>query len=280
VHKALGGNLRFLISGGAALKPSTARAFFSLGLPLLQGWGMTEASPVIAVQRFSASRFRFSRYYEKRAGSVGPPVPGVEVRLIDVPEKDIKVAAHGEGEVLVRGENVFQGYWRAEEQTRAAKMGEWLRTGDVGRIDGDGDIYLTGRSKYIIVLDSGEKVHPDEVEEKLSESAVIEDVTVLGRTARDKVQVAAIVYPNVDATLALLDREGLQPSEDAVRRLVGAEVDRLVRDLAPYKRISQLLIADTPLPKTPLRKVAREQLQPDYDFSLDRWRKTAGAESN
>src|SRR5262249_41651056 len=107
VHKAVGGRLRFLVSGGAALKPETAFAFFSLGLPLLQGWGMTEASPVVALQRFSPGRFRFSRYYEKHTGSVGPAVPGVEVKLVDVPDKGISVAESGEGEVLVRGDNVF-----------------------------------------------------------------------------------------------------------------------------------------------------------------------------
>ncbi len=153
-------------------------------------------------------------------------------------------------------------------------IGDWLRTGDVGHIDKDGNIYLTGRSKYIIVLESGEKVHPDEVEEKLSESGVIEDVSVVSRKARDKTQVAAIVYPNVDATFALLEREGLQPSEETVRRVVGAEIERLGRDLASYKRVSQVLIADAPLPKTLLRKVVRGELQDEYKFSLQRWRES------
>ncbi|HXH23351.1 MAG TPA: AMP-binding protein [Dehalococcoidia bacterium] len=272
VHAALGGRLRFLVSGGAALNPQTARNFFSLGLPLLQGWGMTEASPVVAVQRYSARRFRFTKYYEEHVGSVGPPIPGVEVKLIDVPDKDIRVSLQGEGEVIVRGENVFQGYWHAEEQTRAAKLGEWLLTGDLGRIDEDGNIYLTGRSKYIIVLESGEKVHPDEVEEKLAESQVLEDVCVLGRKTRDKTQVAAVVYPNVASTIALLEKEGLQPSEETVRRVVSGEVDRLMAQLAPYKRISQVLLADTPLPKTPLRKIARSELSEEYRFSVQRWR--------
>ncbi len=274
VHNALGGRLRFLVSGGAALSGATVRNFFSLGLPLLQGWGMTEASPVIAVQRFSGRRFRFTRYYEDHVGSVGQPLPGVDVRLIDVPEKGIHVGLQGEGEVIVRGDNVFRGYWNAEEQTEAAMIGDWLRTGDVGRIDKDGNIYLTGRSKYIIVLESGEKVHPDEVEEKLSESGVIEDVSIVSRKSREKTQVAAIVYPNVDATFALLEREGLQASEETVRRVVGSEIERLGRDLAPYKRVSQVLIADAPLPKTLLRKVARGELQDEYKFSLQRWRES------
>ena len=271
IHKALGGRLRFLFCGGAALNPQVVRDFAALGLPLLQGWGMTEASPVIAVQRFSRPRFLLTNYYENHAGSVGEPVPGVEVRLIDVPEKEIRVATSGEGEVITRGENVFVGYWQAEAETQAAKMDGWLRTGDLGRIDKDGNIYLTGRSKYIIVLDSGEKVHPDEVEAKLSQSELVQDVCVLGRRGRDKVQVAALIYPNADAVKGVADDRSLNLTDDAVRRLVTSEVERLGRELAAYKRVSRIELTDTPLPKTPLQKIARGRIKDEYSFDLAAW---------
>src|SRR5690606_4440516 len=124
IRKALGGRLKYMVSGGAALNPQTVLDFSSLGLPLLQGWGMTEASPVIAVQTFSRRRFLFTNYYERHAGSVGAPIPGVEVRLADVPEKGIRAAEAGEGEVQVRGPNVFPGYWEAEAETGAAMDGD------------------------------------------------------------------------------------------------------------------------------------------------------------
>jgi long-chain acyl-CoA synthetase len=277
VHKALGGRLRFMVSGGAALNPQTAREFFSLGLPLLQGWGMTEASPVIAVQRFSQRRFRFSRYYESHLGSVGAPLDGVEVRLIDVPEKDIHVATGGEGEVIVRGPNVFMGYWQSEEATAAAKLDGWLRTGDLGRIDQDGNVYLTGRSKYIIVLDSGEKVYPDELEEKLAESDVIEDVCITSRRApRDKTLVTAIVYPSLETLRARAAAEGIELDAAAVERIVSDEVERLGKQLAAYKRVNRIELTDEPLPKTPLRKVARGQLRDDYVFDLRCWLENTG----
>ena len=111
IHKALGGKLRFLVSGGAALNPQTQRDFFSLGLPLLQGWGMTEASPVVAVQRFSRAKFRFTRYYEKHLGSVGPPSPASRCGSSTCRRRASASASGGEGEVIVRGPNVFQGYW-------------------------------------------------------------------------------------------------------------------------------------------------------------------------
>jgi long-chain acyl-CoA synthetase len=267
VHQALGGKLRFMVSGGAALNPQTMLDFSCLGLPLLQGWGMSEASPAIAAQRFSPWRFRFTNYYEKHAGSVGPPLPGIEVKLIDVPGKDIRVSERGEGEVCVRGPSVFAGYWGAEEETRAAIVDGWLHTGDVGRIDKQGNIYLTGRSKYIIVLGSGEKVFPDEVEATLQQSPLLADVVVVEREARGKPQVAALVYPDVEVA-----RERSAPlDEEELRRMVADDVDRRCREMAAYKRVTVIELTDSPLPKTPLRKVARGALAPSYEFSFERW---------
>jgi long-chain acyl-CoA synthetase len=233
---------------------------------------MTEASPAIAVQRFSRARFLLTNYYEKHAGSVGQAVPGVEVRLIDVPEKDIRVAAGGEGEVVARGDNVFMGYWQAEDLSREAKPDGWLHTGDLGRIEDDGNIYLTGRSKYVIVLDSGEKVHPDELEAKLSESDLLHDVCVLGRPGRDnKTQVAAVIHPNVEVARGRAAQSGVELSEETLRRWLTGDVERLGRDLAAYKRISRIELTDEPLPKTPLQKVARGRLEHAYEFDFQTW---------
>ena len=271
LHGRMGGRLRFMVSGGAALNPSTAHSFFRLGMPMLQGWGLTEAAPVCAGQRLWPRRFYASHYYERHLGTVGPTVPGVEAALIDVPEKEIYVHLHGEGELVVKGENVSPGYWRAEALTRAARAGDWLRTGDVGRIDEEGNIYITGRSKYVIVLESGEKVHPDELEEKLGQSSLIEDICVRGRKVRDKTQVVAVVYPNyLDAQQRAQER-GLTLDRESLHSLVTAEFDLEAAELAPYKRISQVILTDTPLPKTALRKVAREQLSDDYSFDVKRW---------
>ncbi|MGA2286106.1 MAG: AMP-binding protein [Dehalococcoidia bacterium] len=275
LHQRLGGNLRFIASGGAALNPETAHAFHLLGLPVLQGWGLTETSPIVCAQRFYPGRFRFTNYYENQLGTVGRPVPDVEVDLIDVPEKGIYVKLHGEGELIVRGPNVMQGYWKAEAETRAAMIGEWFRTGDVGHMDKDSYVYITGRSKYVIVLDSGEKVHPDEVEEQIQRSAVVEDVCVVSRKVRDKTQVWAIVYPNIAAVDARLATQDHQLDESALRALVEAEVDSMEEALAPYKRTTKLVLTDAPLPKTALRKVSREQLAEDYSFDVKRWRENA-----
>ena len=277
VHTRLGGNLRFLASGGAALNPDTARNFYLLGLPILQGWGLTETAPLVTGQRFYASRFRFTNYYERQLGSVGKPLPGIEVGLIDVPEKGIYVRLHDEGELTVRGDNVMPGYWKAEAETRAVKIGDWFRTGDVGRIDRQGNVYITGRSKYVIVLDSGEKVHPDEVEGKLQASPIIEDVAVVARNVRGRTQVSCVVYPNYAAASERLVSAGQTVDEANLRALVRAEIDSLEQGLAPYKRTTECLITDTPLPKTSIRKIAREQLSESYPFDVKRWQESAVA---
>jgi long-chain acyl-CoA synthetase len=275
LHGRLGGRLRFMFSGGAALNPSTAHSFFRLGFPMLQGWGLTEAAPVCAGQRLWPRRFYTTHYYEEHLGTVGPALPGVQVALIDVPEKEIYVHLHGEGELVVKGDNVSPGYWRSEAATRAARAGDWLRTGDLGRIDEEGNIYITGRSKYVIVLESGEKVHPDELEEKLGQSSLIEDVCVVGRKARDKTQVCAVVYPNYGEAQQRADATGLSLDRESMQSLVAAEIDSLEADLAPYKHVSQVILTDTPLPKTALRKVAREQMSDDYSFDVKQWAEQA-----
>ena len=275
LHGRLGGRLRLIASGGAALNPATARNFLRLGLPVIQGWGLTEAAPVCAGQRLWLRRFYTTNYYERHANSVGPPLPGVEVALIDVPEKEIYVHLHGEGELVVKGDNVSPGYWRAEAATRAARAGDWLRTGDLGRIDEEGNIYITGRSKYVIVLESGEKVHPDELEDKLGQSLLIEDVCVVGRKERDKTQVCAVVYPNYVEAEQRAQAQGLSLDRESLQSLVAAEVEVHATELAPYKRVSRVIITDTPLPKTALRKVAREQMSDDYSFDVKRWAEQA-----
>ena len=271
VNRALGGRLKFLVSGGAALNPQTVHDFSGLGLLLLQGWGMTEASPVIAVQRYSRRRFLYSNYYERHAGSVGPVLPGVEVRLVDVPDKGITVAEAGEGEVLVRGPNVFQGYWQAEDATREVLQDGWLRTGDLARIDAEGNITLTGRSKYVIVLESGEKVHPDELEAVLAQSDLLQDLCVLGRELSNgrttRTHVTAVVYPSVEVAQK---RSGALDAA-ALHKLVDAEIDALCKQLAAYKRVTRIVLTDTPLPKTALRKVARGSLRESYDFDYEAW---------
>lgn len=275
IHQQLGGQLRFVLSGGAALNPDTARNFLGLGLLLIQGWGLSEAAPVVAAQRVMPRKFQFSNYYEEHVGSVGQPLEGVQVKLIDVPEKEIYVHLHGQGELVVRGPNVFAGYWQSPEETAQAKAGEWLRTGDLGRIDEEGNIWITGRCKYVIVLDSGEKVVPDELEEYFQQNELLSDFTILPRQHRGKTQIAAVVCPNVELTKQRLQARGEALTEESVRKMVQGEIDTLSKQLAPYKRITEVTLTDTPLPRTAILKVMRAQLPEAYSFDIKRWEQAA-----
>jgi long-chain acyl-CoA synthetase len=280
LHTQLGGKLRFMISGGSAMDPGLIRNFFRLGIPILQGWGLTETAPVVAVQRWSQRRFYFSDYYERRIGSVGQAVAGVEVKLLDVQKKQIGVAADGAGELAVRGPNVTLGYWQAEEATNEAIQNGWFKTGDLGRIDDEGNIWLTGRSKYTIVLESGEKIQPEEIEEKLAHSGLIEDVVVVAGTDRGKTEAWAIIYPRLNAVQERLSADRIALETSSVQELINRDVQRIQKDIAPHKWPSRVLLTDEPLPKTAIGKVARKDLPERYDFDLQRWLQPGDREPN
>src|SRR5260370_22930772 len=154
MHEGLGGRIRYFISGGSALNEKVQRDFQGLGFTILEGYGLTEASPVLTVTRPENRML---------AGTVGKSLPGVEVRIAD-PD------ASGVGEVIARGPNVMLGYFGNEEATREALVDRWLYTGDLGRIDDEGNLFLVGRSKDIIVDTNGKNVYPDEVEEGYQDS--------------------------------------------------------------------------------------------------------------
>jgi long-chain acyl-CoA synthetase len=147
----------------------------------------------------------------------------------------------------------------------------WFRTGDLARIDQDGNVYITGRSKYVIVLDSGEKVYPEEVEAKLEESSLIEEVCVTSRSRRDKNVTTAVIYPNLEAVQARARESSSEPDGAAVEKLITGEVERLTRTLAAYKRVGLIELSDQPLPKTAVGKVARGRLADSYTFDFARW---------
>ena len=256
----IGGRMRFMVSGGAALAPETARGFFRLGIPIVQGYGLTEASPAVAAQPFSMLRFVFTRRYERLAESVGRALPGVRLALADAPDKGLRVAIHGEGELLVQGPNVMLGYYEDPEATRQVMEDGWLHTGDLARIDRDGWVFITGRLKDVIVLDTGENVYPEEVEDVLARSPILADACLLpaGRRQRD---LCVVVYVNpesdgIDPRLAA-DRQGLQTACEQ-------EAARLLLQMASYKRPGRLILAKEPLPRTLLGKLKRYEVAERY----------------
>ena len=178
VHKQFGGKLDFIVSGGAALDPDLGRKWELLGVKIVQGYGATEASPVISNHTIEG----------RRHDSTGRPLPNVEVRISDA------------GEILVRGENVTPGYWRAPEETAKAFDGDWYKTGDLGYFDDEGFLHIQGRMKDMIVLPSGQNVFPEDVQAVLTKHPRVKDATVVGLTRGSSVEVhAALILEDADA---------------------------------------------------------------------------------
>ena len=170
VHARFGGHLRIVVSGGAALDQALGEKWHLLGVSVLQGYGATEASPVISCHSLTEARF----------DSVGRPVPGVDVRIADT------------GEIQVRGPNITQGYWQAPEQTAAAFDGDWYRTGDIGFVDDAGHLHVRGRVKEMIVLANGQNVFPEDIEAVLHRIPALTDATVVGLKQGQDTQVHAV----------------------------------------------------------------------------------------
>jgi long-chain acyl-CoA synthetase len=232
-----GGRLRFFVSGSAPLDPWVSLGFRRLGIGLLEGYGLTETSPVIS----------FCDPFSRKGGCVGRPLPGLEAKLANR-------RADGVGELLVRGPTVMAGYYKNEAATREVIDEDgWFHTGDLARIDRDGEIFLKGREKNVIVLESGKNVYPEEVEWELGRIRYVEDVLVRGGSRGGREVVEAVVYPDREALEA--DGRGNDPKTaiwEAIRR-------RQAR-LAPHKRIRRkedIVLVDEPFPKTSTMDIKR-----------------------
>ncbi|MFA5515546.1 MAG: long-chain fatty acid--CoA ligase [Desulfuromonadales bacterium] len=241
IRNSIGDNPTF-ISGGAALDPEVAKGIRELGFPIYQGYGITETSPVIAFESPTAMRL----------GSVGQPLPGVEVRIVEP-------NAEGVGEILVHGPNVMQGYYQNPEATAEVLVDGWYHSGDLGRLDADGYLYIHGRKKNLIVTANGRNVYPEEVEIELLKRPFIAEAMVYGfRTAPAVEEVHAMIYPDLQALDDYAAEKG-QPrlSEKEVEELIRRQVLEAGRQLADYKRVKKFTLRNEEFPKTTTRKIKR-----------------------
>ncbi len=231
VQNAFGGHIRYISSGGAAADPQVTKDFYALGFQLLEGYGMTETAPMISFTPPNGKH---------KPGSPGKPIPCNEIKICD-------------GEVLVRGENVMKGYYgKPEETAKAIDKDGWLHTGDLGHIDKDGFLFLTGRSKELIILGNGKNIAPYELELKLAETGgkLISECAV----SDDGMNLIAVVVPDMETISAMgivninqtLTDKVLEPYNEAV---------------PTYKRISSLVIWNNPLPRTRLGKLRRHVIR-------------------
>ncbi len=236
VHQGFGGRIRYLISGGSALSPEVLKSFHGLGFDFFEGYGLTETAPVLTVTSPKGTLI---------PGSVGQPLPGVEVK-IDSPD------ATGVGEIVARGRNVMAGYWEDAEATASAIQDGWFRTGDLGKFDEEGNLYIVGRSKDIIVDANGKNVYPDEIEDLYRGSPFVKELSVVGVVDGVGEHVGCAVVPDLERDPALSRAE----VEEKIR-----EHFRAVSATLPFwKRVKTLELWEGDLPKTAKRSVKRREI--------------------
>lgn len=234
IHETFGGELKAIICGGAPLKSHMVDFFESIGITLINGYGITECGPLISINR--------NEYHN--AESVGLPLRDTEIR-IDCPNED------GEGEICVKGPNVMIGYFKNEKATAEVIKDGWFHTGDIGKIDKDGFVYITGRCKNLIVLKNGKNIYPEEIEEFLGEIPLIKEVVVYAAKLSGDAGKAlgAEIYPDFDKAKEL----GIIDIEDHIKRSIYSYNEKQ----PPYKAVKQIVFRKEEFEKTTSKKIKR-----------------------
>jgi len=240
----MGGKLRIVITGAAAISPQIYRDFEDMGLTILQGYGMTECTPLISGTPQKAERERY-----RKAGSVGVTVSTGETKVINKDESGI-------GEILYRGPNVMKGYYNIPEATAEVIDEEgWLHTGDLGFIDPQGWIYLTGRVKNVIVTATGENVYPEEIEEFVNQNEFIEDSMIFPHKTTEGENVGIQILPAMEP---LSEKFGYEPNEEELNTFFKDLINELNQDLSVYKRIRDVFVRKEDFIRTTTKKIKRQ----------------------
>jgi long-chain acyl-CoA synthetase len=255
IHEGFGGRIRYLISGGSALPADVLKAFHGLGFNFFEGYGLTETAPVLTVT---------SPKGQPIVGSVGKPLAGIEVKI---GEPD---PVTGVGEVIARGRNVMAGYWEDESSTAAVLKDGWFHTGDLGKFDDDGNLYIVGRSKEIIVDTNGKNVYPDEIEDLYRDSPFIKHISVVGLPDGVGEQVAAAVVANYEHDAMLARTEVHARIDEHFRKVSG--------DLPFWKRVKVMHVwPNDDLPRTAKRSVKRREVVAELQSLRKKADESAGA---
>jgi len=229
---------RLIVSGGAALPSWVANGFKKYGIQVIQGYGLSEASPLISVNPPG----------NPKSDSIGMIIPSDEVEIRDIDSE-------GNGEIVARGPNIMKGYYKNQSATDETLTSDgWLLTGDIGYFDEDGYLYITGRKKFVIVTKGGKNVFPEEIEEKLTKSIYIEEALVF---SPNDVDIHALIYPNMGEINEKFFNKGHQVSTQNIWEFIKQEVRNTNRSLESYKKIREFAIRQEEFPKTTTRKIKR-----------------------
>lgn len=240
VHNTLGGKLRIIVTGGAALDSTAERGFNQLGFNAAQGYGLTETSPVIAAED--------DKY--KRIGSIGKAFPSVDVKLGDVNEEGI-------GELLAKGPSVMLGYYNNEEATKEAIDADgWFHTGDLARIDKDGYIYICGRKKFVIILKNGKNIYPEELEALVNNIEGVKESFVYGKPEDDG---DYQICTKIQYDKTLMKETYNVETEEEIKETLWKEVKKINKTMPAYKYIRDIMVTEEDFIKTTTQKIKRNE---------------------
>jgi len=241
IHNFLGGHIKLLISGAAALDKNVEEGFRNWGINLCQGYGLTETSPVIGVETNT----------EFRVGSIGKPLPHVEVRLENVNKEGI-------GELVVKGPNIMLGYYQNEKATKEALKDGWFYTGDLATIDEDGYIFICGRKKSVIVLKNGKNIFPEEMENLVNRIEGVKESFIFGKPNKkdeDDIRIhVKVVYDK-----EIIKKAYKVDTQEEIYAAINNKIKAINKTMPPYKAIRGLIITETPLIKTTTSKIKRQE---------------------
>ncbi len=245
IHERFGGSIRCFITGGAAQDPMVARGLREFGFNFIQGYGLTETSPILTLNQI----------FNSKDDSAGQPLPGVTLR-IDSPDH------LGVGEIWARGENVMLGYYKNEGATRDVFRDGWFTTGDLGSIDPDGFLHIAGRMKNVIISRGGENVYPEELEDLLNRSPFILESLVYGEADAKLDEVIAVqVVVDAEAFIELAEVGSASITDDLMKKVVAEEIAKVNKEVPGYKHIRKFYIRDREFEKTTTQKVKRFLVQ-------------------
>ncbi len=251
IHEEVGESIRLMISGGAAINPDVIKGLYVFGFPIVEGYGLTETSPVVTLNDVKSQKF----------GSVGRPLDSVEVKISEKNEEGI-------GEILVKGPIVMKGYYKNNEATKKALKDGWLYTKDIGYMDEEGYLYIKGRKDNVIILSSGKNVYPDDVEHHYGMSPLIQEICVVAKRHGDENIVHALIVPDYDE----LKKRNIVDHKGAIKK----EIEAFSAGFPSYKRILSFdIVSSEDLPKTSTLKFKKQEITQNIENKIKKMKDTS-----
>ncbi len=241
LHDKFGGEIRIFIVGGAAPDVAVAKGLRSFGFSFLQGYGLTETSPILALNRLDAFKDE----------AAGIPLPGIDIKIADPDE-------NGVGEIYAKGGNVMLGYYKNKELTESAFSNGYFKTGDLGYIDAEGFLHISGRKKNVIITQNGKNIFPEEIEDYLNRNPFIQESMVYAGTLQNQKDViSAMIFPDPEAFIELAEKSGEKITPELIEKTIGNVVKEINKELPSFKRIQKISIKEREFEKTTTQKIKR-----------------------